>query len=135
MNYLLAGSASKRVISCVKSAWLRTLSTEMEGGLIENAIRAGLLKELSPVHVEVVNESYMHNVRKGSETHFKVLVVSQKFEGMPLIKRHRLVNDIVKTQLEGDFVHALSIVAKTPQQWDPNYVVEPSPNCLGGFGK
>ncbi|EAA08757.5 AGAP003706-PA [Anopheles gambiae str. PEST] len=102
---------------------------------IENAIRAGLTKELAPVHLEVVNESYMHNVPKGSETHFKVLVVSPQFEGLPLIKRHRLVNEIVKSQLAGDFVHALSIVAKTPQQWDEAYKLEPSPNCKGGFGK
>uniref|UniRef100_A0A182Q6T3 BolA n=1 Tax=Anopheles farauti TaxID=69004 RepID=A0A182Q6T3_9DIPT len=102
---------------------------------IETAIRTGIAKELTPVHLEVVNESYMHNVPKGSETHFKVLVVSQQFEGLPLIKRHRLVNDIVKTQLAGDFVHALSIVAKTPQQWNEAYTLEPSPNCKGGFGK
>uniref|UniRef100_A0A182NCL1 BolA n=1 Tax=Anopheles dirus TaxID=7168 RepID=A0A182NCL1_9DIPT len=102
---------------------------------IEAAIRTGLTKELAPVHLEVVNESYMHNVPKGSETHFKVLVVSQQFDGLPLIKRHRLVNDIVKTQLAGDFVHALSIVAKTPQQWDEAYKLQPSPNCKGGFGK
>ena len=36
--------------------------------------------------MEVMNESYMHNVPKGSETHFKVVVVSPKFEGQPLIK-------------------------------------------------
>uniref|UniRef100_A0A182UAB4 BolA n=1 Tax=Anopheles melas TaxID=34690 RepID=A0A182UAB4_9DIPT len=102
---------------------------------IESAIRAGLTKELVPVHLEVVNESYMHNVPKGSETHFKVLVVSPQFEGLPLIKRHRLVNEIVRSQLAGDFVHALSIVAKTPQQWDEAYKLEPSPDCKGGFGK
>ncbi|XP_053660818.1 bolA-like protein DDB_G0274169 [Anopheles marshallii] len=102
---------------------------------IESAIRTGLTKELSPVHLDVVNESYMHNVPKGSETHFKVLVVSQHFEGLPLIKRHRLVNEIVKNQLAGEFVHALSIVAKTPLQWDEAYKLEPSPNCKGGFGK
>ncbi|ETN63481.1 bolA [Anopheles darlingi] len=115
--------------------WPRAMSATRMENPIENAIRAGLSQELSPVHLEVVNESYMHNVPKGSETHFKVLVVSPQFEGLPLIKRHRLVNDIVKTQLAGDFVHALSIVAKTPQQWDPNYTLEPSPNCKGGFGK
>ena len=59
---------------------------------IENAIRAGLTKELAPVHLEVVNESYMHNVPKGSETHFKVLVVSPQFEGLPLIKVPRTTN-------------------------------------------
>uniref|UniRef100_A0A2M4C411 Putative stress-induced protein uvi31 n=1 Tax=Anopheles marajoara TaxID=58244 RepID=A0A2M4C411_9DIPT len=119
----------------IKPECARTLSATKMENPIENAIRAGLSKELAPVHLEVVNESYMHNVPKGAETHFKVLVVSPQFEGLPPIKRHRLVNDIVKTQLAGDFVHALSIVAKTPQQWDPNYTLQPSPNCKGGFGK
>ncbi|XP_055586667.1 bolA-like protein DDB_G0274169 [Uranotaenia lowii] len=107
----------------------------MEGGPIESAIRAGLTARLNPIHLEIVNESYMHNVPKGSESHFKVLVVSDQFEGLPLIKRHRLVNEIVKDKLEGDFVHALSIVAKTPGQWTEAEKLEPSPKCRGGFGK
>ncbi|XP_065083205.1 bolA-like protein DDB_G0274169 [Ochlerotatus camptorhynchus] len=102
---------------------------------IETAIQDGLNSKLSPVHLEVVNESYMHNVPKGSETHFKVLVVSDQFDGVPLIKRHRLVNEIVREKLEGNFVHALSIEAKTPAQWNESYKLEPSPNCRGGFGK
>lgn len=44
-------------------------------GPIETKIRE-CLQKLSPSHLEVVNESYMHNVPKGSESHFKVLVVS-----------------------------------------------------------
>ena len=51
------------------------------------------------------------------------------------LQRHRLINEIVKEKLQGQFVHALSIEAKTPAQWNPNYKVEQSPNCLGGFGK
>ncbi|XP_055615590.1 bolA-like protein DDB_G0274169 isoform X2 [Toxorhynchites rutilus septentrionalis] len=102
---------------------------------IENAIRDGLAAELAPMHLEIINESYMHNVPKGAETHFKVLVVSEQFDGLPLIKRHRRVNEIVKQKLEGNFVHALSIEAKTPSQWNDTYKVEPSPNCRGGFGK
>lgn len=77
----------------------------------------------------------MHNVPKGAETHFKVLVVSEKFEGLSLIKRHRMVNDLVRAKLDGDFVHALSIEAKTAAQWTSDYTVVPSPNCRGGFGK
>lgn len=50
-------------------------------------------------------------------------------------QRHRLVNQIVLKRLQGDFVHALSIEAKTPKQWDPKYEVDKSPNCEGGFGK
>lgn len=53
---------------------------------IEAAIREGLAGQLNPIHLEVVNESYMHNVPKGAETHFKVLVVSEQFDGLPLIK-------------------------------------------------
>ncbi|XP_058813666.1 bolA-like protein DDB_G0274169 [Topomyia yanbarensis] len=102
---------------------------------IEAAIREGLTNKLFPVHLEVVNESYMHNVPKGAETHFKVLVVSEQFDGLPLIKRHRLVNEVVKEKLEGNFVHALSIEAKTPSQWNESYKLDPSPKCLGGFGK
>jgi BolA protein len=46
-----------------------------------------------------------------------------------------MVNEVVKQKLQGDFVHALSIEAKTPAQWSPDYQVEASPNCKGGFGK
>ncbi|XP_037951244.1 bolA-like protein DDB_G0274169 [Teleopsis dalmanni] len=102
---------------------------------IESAIRNALMEKLQPIHLEVLNESHMHNVPKGSETHFKLLIVSEMFESLSLIKRHRLVNEIVKNGLSGGFVHALSIEAKTPKQWDSSYVVQPSPNCLGGFGK
>lgn len=51
------------------------------------------------------------------------------------LQRHRLVNEIVKEKLEGDFVHALSIETKSPAQWNENYKMDPSPNCKGGFGK
>ncbi|PZC76100.1 hypothetical protein B5X24_HaOG205124 [Helicoverpa armigera] len=104
-------------------------------GVVESTIRSKLLQSLEAKHLDVINESYMHNVPKGAETHFKVVVVSDKFEGLPLIKRHRLVNDLLKDELQSG-VHALSIVAKTPEQWEKSdKVVESSPNCKGGFGK
>nr|CAD7594353.1 unnamed protein product [Timema genevievae] len=53
---------------------------------VESIIRHKLTSCLSPVHLEVINESYMHNAPKGSESHFKVVVVSEKFESLPLIK-------------------------------------------------
>ena len=78
----------------------------------------------------------MHNVPKGSETHFKVLLVSQQFVGKKLIERHRQVNQTLKDELSGQ-VHALSIVAKTLEQWEqnPGQKLEQSPACRGGFGK
>lgn len=53
---------------------------------MESTIIDKLYKALQPSHIETVNESYMHNVPPGSETHFKVLVVSEEFNGLPLIK-------------------------------------------------
>lgn len=61
-------------------------SNTVSCGPIEQAMKIALTEKLEPIHLEVVNESYMHNVPKGSETHFKVLVVSHKFETLPLIK-------------------------------------------------
>lgn len=61
-------------------------SSPDESGPIQKAITDAIVARLQPLHLEVVNESYMHNVSKGSETHFKVLVVSDKFESLPLIK-------------------------------------------------
>lgn len=104
-------------------------------GPIENTIKLCLSKEFNPVKLEIVNESYMHGVPKNSETHFKVLVVSEKFKGLSLIQRHRLVNTYLKEQLEANFPHALSIVAKEPSEFDECFKLEPSPNCRGGFGK
>lgn len=104
-------------------------------GPVESVIINKLNEALQPSHLETVNESYMHNVPPGSETHFKVLVVSEEFNGLPLIKRHRLVNTVLADELKTG-VHALSIVAKTPAQWseDPQKL-ESSPACRGGFGK
>lgn len=53
---------------------------------IETSIRKKLKQTFLPTHMDVLNESYMHNVPKGAETHFKVVVVSDKFADLPLIK-------------------------------------------------
>lgn len=55
-------------------------------GPVQIAITETLTENLTPVHLEVHNESYMHNVPKGAETHFKVLIVSTQFENLTLIK-------------------------------------------------
>lgn len=67
-----------------------------------------------------------------------MIVVSEKFVASKTpLQRHRLVNTILKDELDGP-VHALSIVAKTPQQWtdmqEKGEQISPSPNCRGGDG-
>ncbi|XP_028407361.1 bolA-like protein DDB_G0274169 [Dendronephthya gigantea] len=102
---------------------------------VERAITNKLQSELNPSYLDVINESYMHNVPKDSESHFKVVVVSRKFEKLPLIQRHRLINEILENELAKS-IHALSIQAKTPEQWEASGgTVNKSPPCLGGSGR
>ena len=58
---------------------------------IQSIIEQKLEQAFTPEFLEVVNESYMHNVPEGSESHFKVTIVSKDFEGKMLIGRHRLL--------------------------------------------
>ena len=98
---------------------------------METAIRTKLTGALVPAHLEVHNESHMHAVPPGSESHFRVLVVSASFDGLSLIQRHRLVNEALREELSS-CVHALAIQAKTPAQWGSNPSVAKSPPCMGG---
>lgn len=87
---------------------------------------------LKPMHIEVIDESHNHNVPEGSQSHFKVTVVSEKFDGLMLIKRHRLINDILRDELD-DQIHALALHTMTPEQWFEKGGEAPeSPPCLGG---
>jgi len=104
----------------------------MSTGTISQIITRKLTDVFKPKYLNVINESYMHNVPRDSETHFKVIVVSDLFADKPLLQRHRLVNESLKDELASG-VHALSIQAKTPQQWDEsNHEIPNSPPCMGG---
>jgi stress-induced morphogen len=99
---------------------------------IQDAIHDRLIQAFAPSVLEVINESGNHSVPAGSETHFKVVVVSEAFAGQSLVARHRAVNQALAQQLAGG-VHALSIQALTAAQWsERGGVVPESPPCLGG---
>jgi len=59
---------------------------QIQNNPMEISIRVKLTNQFSPLHLDILNESYMHNVPKGSETHFKVVVVSSQFENTPLLQ-------------------------------------------------
>jgi len=65
------------------------------------AVRHKLTEAFAPQHLEVLNESSGHNVPAGSESHFKVVVVSERFAGQPPLERHRLVNTALVDELVG----------------------------------
>ena len=98
---------------------------------IEDDIIEKLQKAHNPVHLDVTNESHMHNVPPGSESHFKVVAVTEEFNGKMLVARHRLINKALAEELEGP-VHALALHTMTPDEWAKKGAAPESPPCLGG---
>ncbi|WP_440996871.1 BolA family protein [Arhodomonas sp. SL1] len=52
----------------------------------------------------------------GDGRHFQALIVSPDFEGVPLIRRHRMVNDLLREHIDSDMLHAISMRTLTPGQ-------------------
>ncbi len=99
---------------------------------VQQTIEAKIIGALAPAHLEVINESHMHSVPPGSESHFKLVIVSGRLDGESLVKRHKAVNAILEHELAND-IHALSLQTLTEEEWvRRGGVVPASPACLGG---
>jgi len=102
------------------------------GTPLEQAIRNKLEEATGAEVIEVLNESRMHNVPPEAETHFRVVVVSNRFEGTNRLQRHRVIHGALTDELAGP-VHALAIDALTPAEWRARGGSRGlSPDCRGG---
>ncbi|OAN13886.1 transcriptional regulator BolA [Photobacterium jeanii] len=100
--------------------------------MLQAHIQDKLEQAFAPLHLEVLNESYMHNVPAGSESHFKVVIVSAAFEGQRLLARHRAVNTVLADELATQ-IHALAMHTYTESEWQNLFDGAPaSPSCRGG---
>ena len=82
-------------------------------------IEAKLRQRLAAAHVEVVDESHLHAGHAGAQGgggHFRALVVSSRFDGLPTLAAQRLVYEALSDEM-GREIHALSIRTVTPDQW------------------
>jgi BolA protein len=77
-------------------------------------IQSAVREALAPMHLEVTDESHMHSVPEGAESHFKLLVVSEQFEGQGLVARHRAVNRLLRGEMDQG-LHALALHTLTPE--------------------
>lgn len=85
--------------------------------------------------IQIQNESDQHAVTPGSESHLRVVVVSNQFEGIALLARHRMVYEILTDYLQTG-VHALALHTYTVSEWEKRLQPAPeSPACLGGGKK
>jgi BolA protein len=79
---------------------------------LDSRLRAAL----APVDLEIIDDSHRHAGHAGAADgrgHFTVTVVSERFRGLPVVRRHRLVYEAVGDMMSSD-VHALSIQALAP---------------------
>ena len=94
-------------------------------------IEQKLTDEFSPITLKVENESHMHS-GPATESHFKVTLVSDTFTGKMLIARHRMINETLKEELDGQ-IHALTLHTMTAEEYKAKGgVVADSPLCQGG---
>ncbi len=79
---------------------------------LESRLRAAL----QPAVLQVIDDSHLHAGHAGAaggHGHFTVHVVSERFSGLPVVRRHRLVYEAVGDMMTTD-IHALSIQAMAP---------------------
>ena len=100
---------------------------------LQRRIEDKLLAGLEPARMRLDNESHMHAVAPGSETHFNLIVVADAFEGLCRLDRQRRVYALLAEEMR-DGVHALTMKTLTPAEFEAagGEVENPAPKCLGG---
>lgn len=92
-------------------------------------IEMKLKSTLEAKYLEIVNESHKHSVPKDSETHFKVLIVSDQFVGQSQVQRQRMVYSLLADELKSG-LHALSLRCLTSEEYEQSKTrLFESPQC------
>jgi len=77
-----------------------------------------LTATFAPVECQLVDDSHLHAGHAGAASgagHFSVRLVSDRFDGLNRLARHRLVYDCLRDMMHSD-IHALNIIALAPSE-------------------
>ena len=94
---------------------------------VQNKIEKLLKDNLNVSNLLIRNDSYKHNVPPNSESHFNVHIVSDDFEDLSQIQRHKIVYKAVGALLAE--IHAFSITAMTTSEFKENPSLKDTPDC------
>ena len=89
--------------------------SETTAARTERLLRA----RFEPTHFELADDSAQHVGHPGATSgggHYSVVIVSNVFEGLGRLERHRLVYSAVEP-LIGAEIHAIAIRAVSPTEW------------------
>jgi BolA protein len=81
-------------------------------------IRDRLAATFAPIECQLLDESHLHAGHAGAASgagHYRLRLVSERFEGLNRIARHRLVYDCLRDMMQSD-IHALNIIAFAPSE-------------------
>lgn len=99
-------------------------------GNLKTAIQSRLENEFSPIHLQVEDESWQHGGGPDAQSHYKIVVVSEKFVGQKLLARHRQIQSTLADIIAQ--IRALSLHTLTPDEWasaEENNTHFRSPGC------
>ena len=92
----------------------------------EHVIRETLENAYPEATFDLINESHMHS-GNSTESHFKLIIVDERFNELPLISRHKDIyknlGEVIKT------FHELAIHAYTKEEYSKIDHAPKSPNC------
>ena len=96
-----------------------------------NSIKSKIMDKLNavfnPSFIDLINESHMHSVPENSETHFKLVIVSDLFKDLSLVQRHKKVFESLGVTM--DKIHALSMTTYDLNEYESNPKIIDSPEC------
>ena len=95
--------------------------------IVQNKINKLLRDNLNISELNIRNESHKHNVPSNSESHFNVQIVSDDFQNLSQIQRHKIVYKAVESLLSE--IHAFSITAITTSEFKKNPSLRDTPDC------
>lgn len=93
----------------------------------EERITSILMKAFTPKAFEILNESHMHSGPR-TESHYKVFLVSNKFDGLSRVERQQVVYALLSEEFDTG-LHALSMRLKTPGEISNKSHEFKSPDC------
>ncbi len=99
---------------------------------IEANIETKLIEAFSPSRLRIDNDSKRH-AGPATDSHFRLVIVSDAFEGVNRVQRQRKVYSCLSEELAGP-VHALQLKCLTTTEYDnaEGEVTLKAPPCGGG---
>ncbi|PCI49275.1 MAG: BolA family transcriptional regulator [Moraxellaceae bacterium] len=85
---------------------------------MSDIINQKITAALAPTQFEVINESHLHAGHmdtSSNNTHFRLIIVAQKFEGLRALQRHKMVYGILSEEMPAT-IHALALDLKSPSE-------------------